>query len=53
MAQMSITLNVTPEEMEVIHTALERLVYYDPKSKKDADLAKRADDLLIAFPRHT
>ena len=53
MAQMSITLNVTPEEMEVIHTALERLVYYNPDNERDAELAKRADDLLIAFPRHT
>lgn len=51
MASISITLNVTSEEMDVIHTALERLVFYDPNNEKDAELAKRADDLLFAFPR--
>ena len=51
MAQVGITLNVTPEEMAVIHAALELLFYADPRSVNDAKLAKQAGAILEAFPR--
>ncbi len=51
MAQIGINLNVTPEEMAVIHTALEQLVYADSFSPRAAKLADQARAILEAFPR--
>ncbi len=51
MAEVGITLHITPTEMDTLHEVLEQAINRDPRNKWEVDLADRAQKILEAFPR--